>query len=407
MMILNNKYILNAKIYLNKLKHNLYYYKYSNMKRSPRINYTLDMIIETMNKYESKLVNEYSNISGQTKITFICNCGLMNEKKCKDIIHYGATCKTCGKKYSKERRKQTSVLRYGVESVLQLKEIQDKIKQTNIQKYGVESNLAAESTKQKIKETFLKKYGVTNPNQNPEIIEKTKQTNIIKYGVSNPNKLEEIKQKTKQTNITKYGVECILQKETICKKRKNTSLIKYGVEYAITSKEVQEKRVETNLEKYGGKSPLQNQEIQKKSKKTMMEKYGVEHALQSEELFTKQQMNAYSLKEYTMPSGIVRKVQGFEIFALNELIKLYSENQIQTGKGNVPRIKYQIQNNTHYYFPDIFIPHENKIIEVKSIWTYEKDKEKNKLKEIACVDNGYNFELWIYDKNGKKIESFN
>lgn len=37
------------------------------------------------------------------------------------------------------------------------------------------------------------------------------------------------------------------------------------------------------------------------------------------------------------------------------------------------------------YYPDIFIPKENKIIEVKSIWTYNVNLEKNILKQKASI----------------------
>jgi len=39
-------------------------------------------------------------------------------------------------------------------------------------------------------------------------------------------------------------------------------------------------------------------------------------------------------------------------------------------------VKYMIDDKEHSYYPDIFIPSDNLIIEVKSDYTYEKDKEK-------------------------------
>ena len=52
----------------------------------------------------------------------------------------------------------------------------------------------------------------------------------------------------------------------------------------------------------------------------------------------------------------------------------------------------------HYYHPDIVIPKENRIIEVKSTWTYNGKPEfesKNKAKEKACSEAGWKFEFWI------------
>ena len=205
--------------------------------------------------------------------------------------------------------------------------------------------------------------------------------------------------------MKKYGVECVLQTQTARQNAINTSLERYGVEYPFLFKEIQDRRIETYLERYGVKCNFEHPDFQEKSKETMMKRYGVEHALQSREILERQQKSAYSLKEYKMPSGEIRYIQGFENYALDELIKQYSENQIMTGKGMVPRISYNINNKTHYYFPDIFIPHENKIIEVKSEWTYSIDTDIIKIKGDACIRQGYEFELWVYDKHGKKIKS--
>ena len=104
-----------------------------------------------------------------------------------------------------------------------------------------------------------------------------------------------------------------------------------------------------------------------------------------------------------MPSGKVVKIQGYEPFALNELITLYHEDFIKTNKKDVPRITYiDASNINHYYFPDIFISNSNKIIEVKSTWTYKCNIDINNLKAKACKDQGYIFEFWIYDRKGNK-----
>jgi hypothetical protein len=62
------------------------------------------------------------------------------------------------------------------------------------------------------------------------------------------------------------------------------------------------------------------------------------------------------------------------------------------------------QRKIKKYYPDIFIPKENKIIEVKSQWWYdglghEKYKsrlENNLKKKAAVVAKGYAYELWIF-----------
>ena len=52
-----------------------------------------------------------------------------------------------------------------------------------------------------------------------------------------------------------------------------------------------------------------------------------------------------------------------------------------TSKKDVPKIWYSdIDGKKHRYYCDIYIPSENKIIEVKSTWTYKKELHMNILK---------------------------
>ncbi len=48
------------------------------------------------------------------------------------------------------------------------------------------------------------------------------------------------------------------------------------------------------------------------------------------------------------------------------------------------------------YYPDIYIISEQKIVEVKSIWTYKKELGRNLLKEKACLKAGYDFKFMIF-----------
>ena len=60
----------------------------------------------------------------------------------------------------------------------------------------------------------------------------------------------------------------------------------------------------------------------------------------------------------------------------------------------MPEIWYMWQDGSwHRYHPDFYIPKNNLIIEVKSIYTYTEDFIKNKLKEEAVKYLGYNFKF--------------
>ena len=103
-----------------------------------------------------------------------------------------------------------------------------------------------------------------------------------------------------------------------------------------------------------------------------------------------------------MPSGEIRNIQGYEHFALDILSKEYNEEQIKTERNDMPIINYIFNDKTKRYFPDIYIPHKNTIIEVKSKWIYNKQLELNKIKEKYTKESGYLYEVWIFDVKGNR-----
>ena len=125
--------------------------------------------------------------------------------------------------------------------------------------------------------------------------------------------------------------------------------------------------------------------------------------MQSQEIMEKSQKNALKYKSYKFPCGNIRKVQGYEPLALDELVKIYTEEQIKTNRKDVPRVEYMINDKKHFYFPDIWIPHENRLIEVKSTWTMKMKPQIIMAKANSCRDKGYCFEIWVYDGKGGKL----
>jgi hypothetical protein len=237
--------------------------------------------------------------------------------------------------------------------------------------------------------------------------ERIKNTMIDKYGVEYAAKSEHFRDKMKSTTLERYGVEHGAQSEEVKEKIRQTNLEKYGFEYGLQNEEVKEKRKLSNLEKYGFENPLQREEIKEKSKKTCLKKYGVEYPSQNNEVYEKINKSSYYIKEYILPSGNIINIQGYEYFALDELLKNINENDIITGSKNVPTIWYNDESGKkHRHFVDIFIPSQNKCIEVKSTWTFKKQKEIVLLKKMAAKELGYLYEIWVYDNKGNKIEFY-
>lgn len=106
----------------------------------------------------------------------------------------------------------------------------------------------------------------------------------------------------------------------------------------------------------------------------------------------------YNFKNYTFPSGRIVSVQGYENYALDELLKSYDENDIVVATDGISIhtgvIEYEL-NGTHIYKPDIYIKSKKLIIEVKSDWTYKITKKQTRAKEQACKNLGFNFYLMI------------
>jgi hypothetical protein len=115
--------------------------------------------------------------------------------------------------------------------------------------------------------------------------------------------------------------------------------------------------------------------------------------------------SSYALKEYVTPVGNILKIRGYEHFALDDLFKTYSEDQITNDSKHVPEIWFNHNKKVHRYFCDFFIESKNLIIEVKSTYIYNLELELNLAKQKACLDAGYDFEFWIYNEKGVRVNN--
>ena len=328
---------------------------------------------ELLQKYCSEnnvvLLEDYKDykLTQKTRIIGICSskdCGEKFDKSFKGLFERNVYCKDCS-------------------NINKM----NKIKQYNLLNYGYEFPFNSNNILNKSKNTCIERYGVSNPLKNNNILGKTKATLLEKYGVTIPIHNKNIKDKTKQTFLKKYGVENFLKTEEI----KNIRISKCNEIY--------------NVDYY-----LQSDIIQNKMKLNNIKKYGVEYTTQNENIMEKTSKNAYKLKEYIFPSGLSIKTQGYENFALDELIitEKIDESDIITGCKNVPVIWYNDETGKkHRHYVDIFIPSQNKCIEVKSTWTAEKKKDCIFLKQNAAKELGYKYEIWVYNSKKEKINCYN
>jgi hypothetical protein len=120
---------------------------------------------------------------------------------------------------------------------------------------------------------------------------------------------------------------------------------------------------------------------------------------------------SFADKLYRFPSGNVVKVQGYEPFCLNYLLKntKVREDQIKVARSDVPEIWYLFNGKRHRYYCDIWIQHLNFLIEVKSMFTMKIDPERISCKFNAAKRYGYNIEIWVFERDGRllnKIKHF-
>lgn len=190
-----------------------------------------------------------------------------------------------------------------------------------------------------------------------------------------------VSDRRKQTCLEKYGVDTIINRPDIKKLAINKA----------SSKQSRNKVKETVRQKYGVDNISQLDSIKMKKEETSLKNFGYRHKNQSPESHS-----TYNFKDYTMPSGNVRKIQGHEGFLLDELIKQYGEDEILTDRRDMPEFWYEYQGKSKRYFPDVYIPSSNTIYEVKSEYTLNHNRPKNEAKFKSVRDNGYKFILKIY-----------
>jgi hypothetical protein len=270
--------------------------------------------------------------------------------------------------------------------------------------------------KKKIVDTMMKNHGVEYAQQKPEIRAKTDATSLEKYGKLRAFLLPEVFDKIRKTHKVKYGVEFPLQAKEIQDKITMTFMKtlnaprpflsdiylqrmkeKYGHEWFCCTDAFKEVMVE----KYGSEYFITSQ----KYREIMLEKYGAESAMQCPELFRKAQSSSFCRKPYISPDGKTFMVLGYEGIAMDDILKKEGIKTFYAGEDKeIPVFQYiGDDDKTHSYYPDVYIPEENRVIEIKSVYTYNRDPEKTLCKALK-VSESHLFELRLYNSHKEVVE---
>ena len=135
-----------------------------------------------------------------------------------------------------------------------------------------------------------------------------------------------------------------------------------------------------------------------KKEATLLNNYSIDKAIYTLKC-------AYRSKPYTLPSGKVIKIQGYEPDFLDFVFssEILSESDFEFDNGF--RIQYS-DNPIKHYYPDFYIPKFNLMIEIKSDYTLRK-ADPRKAEECSKV---YNYICIVdkqYDEFVQVINSFN
>ena len=396
--------------------------------------FCLENGVELCRDYSHEDVRKETVIEGKCKTE---GCDNIFNKRFINLLVTQANCRKCTYDSAKIKRQQTCLENYGVESVMQNTDFKNKCnsvtkythellgKIVNEQKlillknyenervhahYIIEGKCITVNCDNIFSKPFCK---LVNFNSLCKICscvnakEIRKQTNLKNIGSENYFQSNNVKEQIKSTNLQKYGVEYCSQSQCFKDKFKETCVKNFGVTHPLKNKIITEKIKNTNIQKYGVNWSMQSDIVKNISRINAFKKYGVSHYMQLPEHAEKVANACYLIKNYTLPSGNIIKYQGYEHFALDELLKTVNEEHILNSKIDVPNIWYNdLNGKKRRHYVDIFIPSQKLCIEVKSTWTIEKMKDNVFLKQAAAKELGYKYEIWVYNPKGEKINCY-
>jgi len=205
-----------------------------------------------------------------------------------------------------------------------------------------------------------------------------------------------IKKLAKQTLLEKYGVDNPMYLPGMSEQRKKHFIEKYGVENPSSNEQVKQKRINTMMERHGIPHNLVNWQ------EKFFNKFGVHNPAHVPEIAETLCYNRFKKrKEYTLSTGEVIHLQGYEPFGIDYLKTKYQENQIQYRKKDMPELWYNWQKKTRRYYCDFFVADDNLVVEIKSTFTLSRDLDIVKQKILSAQTKGYKVLLLVFDRYGQ------
>jgi hypothetical protein len=143
-------------------------------------------------------------------------------------------------------------------------------------------------------------------------------------------------------------------------------------------------------------------------KQKTVDKYGVSSAMHVPELFTKQNKNRYKFKTATINGILFENLQGYEELGIRRLIDTHKidVSDIVAGRAeDIPRVWYHDDKGVRrMYYPDIFVPKRNLLVEVKSVFTFANSYSMSFAKQAASKAAGFDHIMIIFNNKQQFVE---
>lgn len=126
--------------------------------------------------------------------------------------------------------------------------------------------------------------------------------------------------------------------------------------------------------------------------------------MQHPDIFRLSQQSSFRRRTYTSPYGHVFHILGYEDLYLDELYAEHGNIEVFAGEDmRIPVINYWMTDDDtpRRYFPDIYVPSLNMVIEVKSEYYFEKEKDIVRTKAVYASKQ-YAFRIVIYHNRKSK-----
>lgn len=241
---------------------------------------------------------------------------------------------------------------------------------------------------EKRKQTTLERYGVESYMQTPEFRQSISDAAMEQYGTEYFTQAKEVQAKTKQTCLERYGYENQKQSPEIQQKSKNTCLGRYGYEHASQSPDIWKKGMDTKVKIHGYKSPFQLDRVQEKSRSTCLERYGVP--------------NAFHIKNENRSCHSKISQECFQLL-YNKLPNTL-KNNCYFGKLNKEYIIYYEQENKQkYFFLDFCILSQKIIIEFQGDYWHRNPKFNEVTEENIKIWQQDKFKKQIIEEQGFEV----